>query len=109
MPKVVGTLDVTDRPKCTTPACRFIFARAIAFPAMLLVDMACSADADKNATGVRWIILWPTSANSAWRASTIFPANICWVTMAGSTYGSHPNNLGFTRQAEIFAAVLAPL
>jgi len=27
----------------------------------------------------------------------------------GSTDGSHPNDLGFTRQAEIFAQVLAPL
>jgi hypothetical protein len=27
----------------------------------------------------------------------------------GSTDGSHPNDLGFTRQAEIFAGVLAPL
>ena len=27
----------------------------------------------------------------------------------GSTDGSHPNDLGFTRQAEIFASVLAPL
>jgi hypothetical protein len=27
----------------------------------------------------------------------------------GSTDGSHPNDLGFTRQAEIFAKVLEPL
>jgi hypothetical protein len=27
----------------------------------------------------------------------------------GSTDGSHPNDLGFTRQAAIFAQVLAPL
>jgi hypothetical protein len=27
----------------------------------------------------------------------------------GSTDGSHPNDLGFTRQAEIFAKVLEPI
>jgi hypothetical protein len=65
----------------------FMSAAAILF--LLVAGNVFATDAALT-TDVRWTDLRPLGVE-------------------GSTDGSHPNDLGFTRQAKIFAAVLKPL